>query len=157
VSTSSSPTAHHTASYRVKFRHYIARSSGHRQWYSICKLHLFVLEGPANTISVLDTDEVISTFFIYYHFAGPELCPNYTGNTARDVYLRFERSFVQLDPRHPMTQNWTNATIIEAVLELLKEGIFDVASTPISTSQLLAAELMFLEEILSNGSLADVL
>lgn len=83
--------------------------------------------------------------------------PELYGNRARDVYLRFERSFVQLDPRHPMTQNLTNATIIEAVLELLKEDIFDVASTPISTFPLLAVELMFLEEILSNGSLADVL
>jgi pimeloyl-ACP methyl ester carboxylesterase len=38
-----------------------------------------------DTSSIVNMDGVISTFFIYCHLAGPQLCPYYTGTTAKDI------------------------------------------------------------------------
>jgi pimeloyl-ACP methyl ester carboxylesterase len=68
----------------------------------------FVLDGVVNpesnlaggfTSAILHLDGVIASWFIYCNKAGPTSCSYYTGSTPKDIYKRFKRSFVQLDPR----------------------------------------------------------
>ncbi|KZL79424.1 alpha beta hydrolase fold family [Colletotrichum incanum] len=48
--------------------------------------------------SVNHLDGVLGAFFVYCHAAGPA-CSYYTGNTAMDIFKRWNASFSQLDAR----------------------------------------------------------
>jgi pimeloyl-ACP methyl ester carboxylesterase len=114
-------------------------------------------EGYINGIdfhAVTETDKVVASFFIYCHLAGPEKCP-FSGNTSvKATVKRFERLLFQLDPRHAVTQNWANATLIESALVLFKGSIFGAAYSPIDTFPLVGNKFPILEELVDNGSLA---
>lgn len=99
------------------------------------------------------TDEVFQTFFIYCHAAGPARCPYYTGNTTRDIYNRFERSWLQLDAQHAAALNWTNATVIENTLFTAQTALFGTLYEPISYFPYVGPALVSLEAALSAQSL----
>jgi alpha/beta hydrolase fold len=69
---------------------------------------------------VTDADDLFSTFFLYCHLAGPSQCPFYTGETAHDIYLRFEFMVSRLNSTYAMEQGWQNATEINTTLQRLK-------------------------------------
>ncbi|KAI0392807.1 TAP-like protein-domain-containing protein [Xylariaceae sp. FL0594] len=75
-------------------------------------------------------DGVIASFFIYCFAAGPTKCSFYTGSSPRDMYARFNASFVQLDAQRAKVENWTNATAIEAALLTLKTALFYSVASP---------------------------
>ncbi|KAI0133947.1 TAP-like protein-domain-containing protein [Xylariales sp. AK1849] len=99
--------------------------------------------------SVNHLDGIIASFFIYCHEAGPSECSYFTGSTPGDIYARFNRSFVQLDPRKADAETWSNATDIEAALLALKVGLLSAAVTPISNFGLLPDILLDLESAIS--------
>ena len=94
---------------------------------------------------VNDLDGVIATFFIYCYEAGPSNCPYYTGHVPKDIYERFNRSFAQLDPQEATTENWPNATDLEAALSTLKLGLLFIAGQPLSYFSSLPQVLLDLE------------
>ncbi|ORY59959.1 TAP-like protein-domain-containing protein [Pseudomassariella vexata] len=99
--------------------------------------------------SVNHLDGIIAAFFIYCHKAGPADCSYYTGSTPKDIYERFNRSFVQLDPRKAEADNWSNATDLETALLVLKVGLLSTANEPFSYFGLLPQTLVDLESALS--------
>ncbi|KAK3944424.1 TAP-like protein-domain-containing protein [Diplogelasinospora grovesii] len=99
--------------------------------------------------SVNHLDGVIAAFFIYCHEAGPSDCAYYTGSSPRDMYERFNQSFVQLDAQKAEAENWSNATDIEAALLVLKVGLLTTADTPFSYFRLLPDVLLALEKAIS--------
>jgi len=82
--------------------------------------------------SVNHLDGIIAVFFIYCHAAGPSACSYYTGSTPKDIYERFHRSFVQLNPRKAEAAHWSNATDLEAGLLTLKVTLLTAAGAPLS-------------------------
>lgn len=90
-------------------------------------------------------DGVNATFFLYCHAAGPSECSYYTGSTPKDIYNRFNQSFVQIDPRKAEAENWSNATELESALLELKVGILTAADAPFSYFILLPQVLLDLE------------
>ena len=98
-------------------------------------------------------DVVFETFFIYCHAAGPNVCPYYTGNSARDIYNRFQASYVQLDARHAAAQKQTNATVIELALLTLKEGLLSSVYSPIVNYPYVGIALLALEQALQTQNL----
>ncbi|KAF4636870.1 hypothetical protein G7Y89_g1204 [Cudoniella acicularis] len=99
--------------------------------------------------SVYHLDGIIAAFFIYCHEAGPSECSYYTGSTPKDIYERFNQSFVQLDPRKAEAENWSNATDLEAALLTLKVGLLSAAVSPFSYFTLLPKILLDLESAIS--------
>lgn len=95
--------------------------------------------------SVKHLDGVIAAFFIYCHEAGPSECAYYTGSTPKDIYDRFNQSFVQLDARKADAAGWSNATELEAALVALKVGLLTVADAPLSYFTSLPQILLDLE------------
>jgi pimeloyl-ACP methyl ester carboxylesterase len=98
--------------------------------------------------SINHLDGIIAAFFIYCHEAGPSKCSYYTGSTAKDIYRRFNESFVQLDPQKAEIENWPNATDIESASLLLKVGLLSVADAPFSYFSILSQILLGLESAL---------
>lgn len=99
--------------------------------------------------AVLHLDGVLAGFFIYCHEAGPLECSFYTGTTAKNIYERFNRSFVQLDPRKAKAEGWANATDIESALLVLKVGLLTTAVTPLTYFSVLPDVLLDLESAIS--------
>lgn len=90
-------------------------------------------------------DGAIATFFIYCHEVGPLECSYYTGSSAKDIYQRFERSYVQLDAKKARENNWSNATDIESALLNLKVGLLESAYMALGEFSWLADSLRNLE------------
>ncbi|TVY85210.1 putative hydrolase [Lachnellula suecica] len=108
-----------------------------------------------NTFAALyHIDGIIAAFFIYCHEAGPSECVYYTGSTPKDIYERFNASFIQLDPRKAEAENWSNATDLEAALLTLKVALLTVVVEPLSYFTLLPQVLLNLESALSAQDLA---
>ncbi|ROW07119.1 hypothetical protein VPNG_07359 [Cytospora leucostoma] len=99
--------------------------------------------------SVKHLDGVIAAFFIYCHEAGPSRCSYYTGSSAKDIYKRFDDSFVRLNAQKAEAENWANATDIESALLLLKVGLLTTAVSPLSYFSLLPDVLLGLESAIS--------
>ncbi|KUI67155.1 hypothetical protein VM1G_03020 [Cytospora mali] len=99
--------------------------------------------------SVKHLDGVIAAFFIYCYEAGPSECSYYTGSSAKDIYKRFNDSFVQLDAQKAEAENWANATDIESALLVLKVGLLTTADLPFSYFSLLPNVLLGLESAIS--------
>lgn len=99
--------------------------------------------------SVNHLDGVLAAFFIYCHEAGPSECSFYTGCSAKDIYERFNQSFVQLDAAKAETENWPNATEIELALLVLKVGLLTTADEPFTYFSLLPDILLGLESAIS--------
>lgn len=99
-------------------------------------------------------DVVFETFFIYCHAAGPSVCPYYTGNSARDIFNRFQASYVQLDARHAAAQNQTNATVIEQALLIMQEALLSSVYSPIVAYPYVGPALLALEQALQTQNLA---
>ncbi|KAF3022556.1 hypothetical protein E8E14_012942 [Neopestalotiopsis sp. 37M] len=95
--------------------------------------------------SVTHLDGIVAAFFIYCHEAGPSLCPYYTGSTPPDIFDRFNESFSQLDPQRAQSENWSNATDIEAALVVLKVGVLTAVNSPISNFATFADVMVSLE------------
>ncbi|TVY94225.1 putative hydrolase, partial [Lachnellula willkommii] len=101
------------------------------------------------TDSLFHTDGVIAAFFVYCHEAGLAKCAYYTGSTPKDIYERFNASFVQLDPRKAEAENWSNATDLGAALLVFKVAMLAVVDEPISEFSLLPQVLLDLESAIS--------
>ncbi|KAK7724629.1 hypothetical protein SLS63_008609 [Diaporthe eres] len=99
--------------------------------------------------SVERLDGVIAGFFIYCHEAGPSGCSYDTGSSAKDIYERFNRSFVRLDAEKAKEENWPNATDIESALLNLKVALLASAYAPGMQFSMLADVLLDLEHALS--------
>jgi pimeloyl-ACP methyl ester carboxylesterase len=99
--------------------------------------------------SVYHLDGIIVSFFIYCHEAGLSKCSYYAGSTPKDIYERFNRSFVQLDPRRAEAENWSNATDLEAALLTLKVALLSAADAPFSYFSLFPNILLNLETAIS--------
>lgn len=105
-------------------------------------------------------DDVISTFFLYCHLAGPSLCDFYTGTTPLDIQNRFETLLSHFDSVKAQALNWANATDINLSLAIVKDTIFTPAAYfPISGFPVLAVRLAAFETIVSTGnfSVANIL
>lgn len=105
--------------------------------------------------SVTHLDGVISAFFIYCHEAGPSECPYYAGSSARDIFERFNQSFVQLDARKAAAENWSNATDIESALLVLKVGLLTTTDEPLTYFGLLSDVLLGLEGAISAQNISN--
>ncbi|KAF4637999.1 hypothetical protein G7Y89_g79 [Cudoniella acicularis] len=103
-----------------------------------------------------DTDAAVSTFFVYCHLAGSNLCPFNTGTSAYDIYLRFEAILARLDTKTSLEQGWDNATLISATLSQLKGYIFEQAYSPIKSFPPLAQVLVQAEQTVANITEASV-
>lgn len=106
----------------------------------------------SNAINHLDG--VIAAFFIYCHEAGPSGCSYYTGSSARDIYERFNRSFVQLDAQKADAENWPNATEIELALLVLKVGLLTTVYSPIDYFSFLPDALLGLESAIATKNIS---
>jgi pimeloyl-ACP methyl ester carboxylesterase len=102
------------------------------------------------------TDEAFSTYFIYCHLAGPEVCPYATGDSAYDVYKRFEATVQRLDVQTAEKEGWANATAISLALEGVKQFAHNVAYEPIVAFPALAPVLLFMETASQNISMASI-
>lgn len=90
-------------------------------------------------------DGAIALFFIYCHEVGPSKCSYYTGSSAKDIFQRFKRLYVQLDAKKAREHNWSNATDIESALLNLKTGIQGSAYMALGRFRRLAETLRDLE------------
>jgi pimeloyl-ACP methyl ester carboxylesterase len=110
----------------------------------------------ANFISdvVNHVDGIIAAFFIYCHEAGPSECLYHTGSTPRDIYNRFNASFIELDAEKASYEGWSNASDIESALRALKIVLLDAADTPISYFGIIPEVLLGLENAISAHSLS---
>lgn len=102
------------------------------------------------------TDEAFSTYFVYCHLAGLEVCPYATGSSAYDVFSRFEQTVKRLDVKEAEEQGWANATAISLALEGLKQFSHIVAYSPITAFPALAPVLLFMESASQNISMASI-
>ncbi|KAI1084143.1 TAP-like protein-domain-containing protein [Whalleya microplaca] len=107
------------------------------------------------TNSVNHLDGIIASFFIYCHAAGLSGCPYYTGSTPKDIYERFNQSFVQLDPRKAEAESWSNATDLEAALLILKIGLLSTADTPLLYFNILPKVLLDLESAILTQNISQ--
>jgi hypothetical protein len=99
--------------------------------------------------AIIHVDGIIASFFIYCHEAGPSECSYYTGSTPKDIYERFNQSFVQLRPRKAEAEHWSNATDLEAALLELKVVLLTAADAPFSYFSSLPKILLDLENAIS--------
>jgi len=107
-----------------------------------------------NFTDVLEyTDAAFSTFFVYCHLAGPDKCPYYTGTTAHDIFLRFERTLARLDAAHAFQQNWSNDTLIASGLSSIKGSLHSNTYEPIEHFPDIAEMLVQAETIVQNITL----
>ncbi|WYZ46023.1 hypothetical protein EsH8_IX_000248 [Colletotrichum jinshuiense] len=104
--------------------------------------------------SINHLDGVLGSFFVYCHAAGLSSCPYYTGNTAKDIFERWNASFVQLDARRAETEGWANATEIADALLNLKVGTLTAVVSPLLQFGVYAKVLVSLEEALASGNLS---
>ena len=81
--------------------------------------------------SVTHQDGILAAFFIYCHAAGPNVCSYDTDSSPKDLYERFNRSFVQLDARKAQTEKWSNATELESALLTLKLALLTYIDRPL--------------------------
>lgn len=105
--------------------------------------------------SVTHLDGVLATFFIWCYESGPSDCSYYTDSSAKDLYERFNQSFVQLDPRRADTEKWANATDIELALLVLKIGLLTTADAPFSYFNSLPDILLALESAVSDQDIGS--
>ncbi|KAJ8059894.1 hypothetical protein OCU04_011518 [Sclerotinia nivalis] len=117
-----------------------------------------VLDGVVNPQSYLTNytsasinhlDGIIASFFIYCNAAGPSQCSFYTGCTPKDIYERFNQSFIELDPRRAEREGWTNATDLEAALLILKVTLLSAADAPFGYFNILPNILIDLESAIA--------
>jgi pimeloyl-ACP methyl ester carboxylesterase len=106
--------------------------------------------------SLFHLDGIIASFFIYCHEAGPSECSYYTGSTPKDIYERFNQSFMQLDARKAEAENWANATDLEAALLILKVTMLSAVDAPLSSYwSSLPNILLELESAISTQTLSE--
>ncbi|KAK9426677.1 putative Peptidase S33 tripeptidyl aminopeptidase-like C-terminal domain-containing protein [Seiridium unicorne] len=105
--------------------------------------------------SVTHLDGIIAAFFIYCYEAGPSECSFYTGSTPKDIYDRFNQSFVQLDPQKAEANGWSNATDLESALLVLKVGLLTAADTPLSGFSVLPDVLLSLESAIATQNISS--
>ncbi|KAJ0168241.1 Tripeptidyl aminopeptidase [Colletotrichum tanaceti] len=103
--------------------------------------------------SVNHIDGVFGAFFVYCHAAG-SACTFYSGNTAMDIFKRWNASFVQLEARKAEDEGWSNATEIASALETLKYVILDAAVGSVGGFIRAADAFVDLENALASGSLS---
>ncbi|KAG9245276.1 TAP-like protein-domain-containing protein [Calycina marina] len=94
---------------------------------------------------LLDADVTFTSFFVYCHLAGSEACPYYIGNSAGDIFSRFERTVARLDAKTARAQSWENATLIESTLTGLKVIAFRFMYVPLGSFSDMAEVLVLLE------------
>ncbi|KAH6665373.1 hypothetical protein B0J14DRAFT_231154 [Halenospora varia] len=100
--------------------------------------------------SLRDMDAAFSTFFTYCHLAGPQACKFYEGNTAYDIYLRFEKILDRLDTKTSAEQGWANATLIELAQGGLRTVGFKAAYNPTESFPQLSQMLVKFEQVVEN-------
>ena len=103
--------------------------------------------------SVTHLDGVISTFFISCAEAGPDGCSYHTGSTPRDIYNRFQKSFLQLDARKAAENEWPNATEVNSALLLTKIALLTLANHPTEEFEAFPDLLLGLEDALESQHL----
>ncbi|KAI0523734.1 TAP-like protein-domain-containing protein [Xylaria bambusicola] len=101
-----------------------------------------------------NADGIIASFFIYCFEIGPSQCSFYTGSSPLDIYNRFNESFVQLDSQRAKTENWANATDIEAALLTLKTTFYFSVASPNVIFGPLSDALVALEQALAIQNVA---
>ncbi|KAI0970219.1 TAP-like protein-domain-containing protein [Xylaria arbuscula] len=99
-------------------------------------------------------DGIIALFFIYCFEAGASECSFYSGSSPFDIFNRFNESFVQLDSQRAKSENWANATDIEAALLTLKTTLFDSVAAPAATFSVLSEALVTLEQAIAIQNVA---
>lgn len=104
--------------------------------------------------SVTHLDGVVAAFFIYCYEAGVSQCSFYTGSSPKDIYDRFNESFVQLDAQKAAAENWSNATEIDTALVVLKVALLTTADTPLSYFSILPDMLLGLENALATQNIS---
>jgi hypothetical protein len=114
----------------------------------------WIVQSGLNQIT--HTDDDFATFFVYCNVAGPTLCPFYTGNSAHDIFVRFEDIVGQLNATFAFEQGWSNATAIELLLYGIKGLIFTEVYSPISTFPVIAQVLPVVESLLPGVTIADI-
>lgn len=102
------------------------------------------------------SDDAFATFFLYCNLAGPSLCPFHTGNTAHDIFLRFEAIVTQLNATQAFEQGWSNATAIELLLTGIKEFAFGFSYSPLVTFPVTSLGLILVESLLPDLTLAKL-
>jgi pimeloyl-ACP methyl ester carboxylesterase len=105
--------------------------------------------------SVYHLDGVIAAFFIYCNKAEPSSCSYYTGSTPKDIYKRFKRSFVQLDPREAEAKHWSNVTDLETALLTLKVALLTYADAPLTYFSKLPNLFQGLEVAISSQNISS--
>ena len=91
-------------------------------------------------------DDVFSSFFVYCYLAGPTKCSYYTGNSAGDIFGRFEQTMARLDIKTAKQQKWDNATLIEKAVAAFKVSIFKLNYGPLEGFTITATVLGLLEK-----------
>ncbi|KAI0466927.1 TAP-like protein-domain-containing protein [Xylaria cf. heliscus] len=99
-------------------------------------------------------DGVIASFFIYCFEAGPSQCSFHTGSSALSIFDRFNQSFVQLNPQKAKSENWANATAIEAALLTLKTAFYGSVASPVFSFSSLSDALVALEQAIAIQNIA---
>ena len=99
---------------------------------------------------IFETDPAIISFFEYCFLAGLQLCPFYTGNSAKDIHTRFDSIFAPLNASFAISQKWTNASLITQTLAQIKITVRIAAYNPISGFPALAQQLVGFESALKN-------
>ncbi|CAG8959579.1 hypothetical protein HYFRA_00001481 [Hymenoscyphus fraxineus] len=105
--------------------------------------------------SVNHLDELLAAFFIYCHEAGFSKCAYKTGSTPKDIFNRFNASFVQLDPRKAESEGWSNATELQDALLTLKVSLLAPAHSPFGYFPIIPQVLLDLESALQNQTLSS--
>ncbi|GJC78389.1 tripeptidyl aminopeptidase [Colletotrichum liriopes] len=103
--------------------------------------------------SINHLDGVLGAFFVYCHAAGPA-CSYYTGNTAMDIFKRWNASFSQLDALTAEAEGWSNATEIALALETFKYTTLDAGVAPLSVFGKIADTFVDLDDALASNALA---
>lgn len=94
-------------------------------------------------------DGVLAAFFIWCYESGSSQCSFYAGSSPKDIYERFNQSFVQLDAQTAAAEAWSNATDIDSALLVLKVGLLTMADHPFEYFSVLPDVLVDLENALA--------
>ncbi|CAG8971974.1 hypothetical protein HYALB_00003312 [Hymenoscyphus albidus] len=105
--------------------------------------------------SVSHLDELLAAFFVYCHEAGSSKCAYNTGSTPKDIFNRFNASFMQLDPRKAESEGWSNATELQDALLTLKVSLLSPAHSPFEYFPIIPQVLLDLESALQNQTLSS--
>ncbi|KAL2070425.1 hypothetical protein VTL71DRAFT_13451 [Oculimacula yallundae] len=111
--------------------------------------------GTIDSLSNIDMDAVMATFFVYCYAAGPSQCPFSIGASAYDIYHRFETMINHLNVTQAVQQKWENATAIGSTIQTMQSGLFGALSDPPEYFPRLSIALVAIESFALSGKIAS--